>query len=142
MIKPEEKPSECGSCTEKKKTANGNGNNNRAPSVTKVKFEGDCDDLKGHIYDCNDSKKTDLFIKKNKKLWEYVRKKFKDFPGDMQALVKNLEMPNFIMPVDPAETATQTEIHIWEKKFKHDLRNAICIIGQINDGMSFTNVRS
>jgi len=49
-------------------------------------------------------------------LSEYVRKKFKDFPGEMQALVKNLEMPTFIMPDDPAETATWTEIHIWEKK--------------------------
>jgi len=47
---------------------------------------------------------------------EYVGKKFKDFPGDMQALVKNLEMPTFIMPDDPAETVTQTEICIWENK--------------------------
>jgi len=64
IIKSEEKPSESGSGSEKKKTVNGNGNSNRAP------FEGDCNDLKGHIYDCNDSKKADLFIKKNKKLLE------------------------------------------------------------------------
>jgi len=35
----------------------------------------------------------------------------------MQALVKNLEMPMFVMPVDPVETLTQTEICRWEKKF-------------------------
>jgi len=70
IIKSEEKPSESGSGSEKKKTVNGNGNSNRAPFVTKAKFEGDCNDLKGHIYDCNDSKKADLFIKKNKKLLE------------------------------------------------------------------------
>ena len=101
--------------TEKKKTANGIGNNSRAPFAIKAKFEGDCDDPKGHIYNCNDSKKANLFIKTNKKLSEYVGKKFKDFPGDMQALVKNLEMPTFVMPDDPAETATWTEIHIWVK---------------------------
>jgi len=116
MNKLKEKPLENGSGAEKKKATNGNGNSSRAPFVTKAKFEGDCDDLKGHIYDCNDSKKADLFIKTNKKLSEYVRKKFKDFPGDMQALVKNLEMPTFVMPDDPAETATRTEIRIREKK--------------------------
>ena len=119
MNKLEEKPSENGSVaagTEKKKTANGIGNNSRAPFAIKAKFEGDCDDLKGHIYDCNDSKKVNLLIKTNKKLSEYVGKKFKDFPGDMQALVRNLEMPSFFMPDDPAETETQTEIRIWEKK--------------------------
>jgi len=108
MIKSEENPLESGLGSEKKKTDNVNGNSNRAPFVSKAKFEGDCDDLKCHTYDCNDSRKADLFIKKNKKLLEYVRKKFKDFPGDMQALVKNLEMPMFVMSVDPVETATQT----------------------------------
>ena len=62
MNKLEEKPSENGSgraCAEKKKTTNGIGKYSRAPFVIKAKFEGDCDDLKGHIYDCNDSKKAD-----------------------------------------------------------------------------------
>jgi len=81
MNKLEEKPLENGSgAAERKKPANGNGNNSRAPFVNKAKFEGDCDDLKGHIYDCNDSKKADLFIKTNKKLSEYVGKKIQGFP--------------------------------------------------------------
>jgi len=44
MNKLEEKPSENGSVaagTEKKKTANGNGNNSRATFFIKAKFEGD-----------------------------------------------------------------------------------------------------
>ena len=113
-MKSEEKPSESGS--NKKKPFNSNGNSNKVPVITKTKFEGDCEDLKGHIYDCSDSKKADLFVKTNKKLSEYVGKKFKEFPGDMQSLVKNLEMPTLVMPVDPEDKATKSEIRVWEKK--------------------------
>ena len=52
-----------------------------------MKFEGDCDDLKGFIYDCSDLWQTDMFMKTNKKVDEYVGKKYKDYPGDMQALL-------------------------------------------------------
>ena len=56
-------------------------------SYAKVKFEGDCDDLKGFIYDWSDLQQTDMFMKTNKKVAEYVGKKYKDYPGDMQALL-------------------------------------------------------
>jgi hypothetical protein len=68
------------------------------------------------VYDCSNVKQADIFIKTTKKLSEYVGKKFKEFPGDMQALVKNQEMPTLTMPVDPPATATLTEKRIWEKK--------------------------
>jgi hypothetical protein len=85
-------------------------------SYAKVNFEGDCDDLKGFIYDCSDLRQTDMFMKTNKKVAEYVDKKYKDYTCDMQALVKNLEMPKFVLPIDPPASASETEKRIWEKK--------------------------
>jgi hypothetical protein len=35
--------------------------NNRA-FAPKPKFEGDCDDLKGYIFDCSDPRQADMFV--------------------------------------------------------------------------------
>ena len=98
-----------------KKKPGHNYHNNTKP-LMKEKFDGDCVELKGHIYDCSDAKQADLFVKTNTKLAEYVGKTYKYFPGDMQTLVKNLKMPVLTMPTDPAATATETEKRVWEKK--------------------------
>ena len=90
--------------------------NTTSKPPSKNKFEGDCDELKGHIYDCSDAQKAIRFETTNIKLAEYVGNKFQDFPGDMQFVIKNLEMPKFTMPVDPPVGASETEKRIWEKK--------------------------
>ena len=36
------------------------------------KFEGKCDKLKGHVYDCSDARQADLFIKTTKEVAEFV----------------------------------------------------------------------
>ena len=36
------------------------------------KFEGMCDELKGHVYDCSDARQEDLFIKTTKEVAEFV----------------------------------------------------------------------
>ena len=54
------------------------------------KFEGKCEDLKGHIYDCSDAKQSDLFTKTTKELAEYVGRTYKH-GGDIRLAVENLE---------------------------------------------------
>ena len=41
------------------------------------KFEGKCDDLKGHIYDCSNVRQPDIFMKKTKEIGELVRRTYK-----------------------------------------------------------------
>ena len=36
------------------------------------KFEGKCEHLKGHIYDCSDARQSNLFVKTTKEIAEYV----------------------------------------------------------------------
>ena len=79
------------------------------------KFEGGCDDLKGNIYDCSDSKQADLFIKTTKVIAEYVGRTYK-YGGDVMHAIEKLEVPVFTQPVEPIATATKTELRIWEKE--------------------------
>ena len=111
-IKSEDAPKDGGS---DKKKPGYNYHNNTKPS-TKLVFDGDCIELRGYIFDCSDTKQADLFVKTSVKLSEYVGKTYKYFPGDIQTLVKNLEMPVLVMPTDPVANATETEKRIWEKK--------------------------
>ena len=46
------------------------------------KFEGKCDEIKGHIYDCSNSHQSDLFTKTTKEIKEYVGRTYK-YGGDV-----------------------------------------------------------
>ena len=46
------------------------------------KFEGKCDELKGQIYDCSDSRQSDMFTKSTKEIAEYVGRTYK-YGGDI-----------------------------------------------------------
>ena len=54
-----------------------------------AKFEGKCDDLKGHIYDYSHAKQADQFAKTTKEVSEYVGRTYK-YGGDIRLAVKIL----------------------------------------------------
>ena len=56
------------------------------------KFEGKCDELKGHVYDCSDARQADLFIKTTKEVAEFVGRTYK-YGGDIRLAVENLQVP-------------------------------------------------
>jgi len=79
------------------------------------KFEGKCDGLKGHIYDCSDARQSDLYTKTTKEIAEYVGRTFTHYGGDVRLAVENLEVPTFVEPTDPPVEATLTQREIWKK---------------------------
>ena len=79
------------------------------------KFEGKCDELKGHIYDCSDARQSDLFTKTTKEIAEYVGRTYK-YGGDIRLVVENLQLVTFVEPDDPDANATRTQVRIWEKQ--------------------------
>ena len=79
------------------------------------KFEGMCDELKGHVYDCSDARQADLFIKTTKEVAEFVGRTYK-YGGDIRLAVENLQMPNIAEPYDPPAGASRTQERIWEKQ--------------------------
>ena len=70
-------------------------------SVPITKFEGACDGLKGHIYNCTDAKQADLFIKTTSAISTYVATNFSKFGADISIAVETLALPIFDDPVDP-----------------------------------------
>lgn len=80
-----------------------------------TKFEGKCDDLKGYIYDCSDSRQADQFTKTTKEIQEYVGRTFRG-GGDARLIFDNLTLPVIPEPDDPPEGATLTKRRIWEKE--------------------------
>ena len=80
------------------------------------KFEGKCDELKGHVYHCSDdARQADLFIKTTKEVAEFVGRTCK-YGGNIQLAVENLQVPSIAEPYEPPAGASRTqEQRIWEK---------------------------
>jgi hypothetical protein len=45
------------------------------------KFDGECEELKGHIYDCPDGKNLDQYVKTTKVIAGYVARHYKNGPS-------------------------------------------------------------
>ena len=95
----------------KVKAEGGKGGNDREVGETKkkgfnfkgpqrTKCEGQCEALKGAIYDCSDVKQADIFIKTSKDLSNYVGQTMK-FGGDMRIAIVTLKKPVFPLPKLP-----------------------------------------
>jgi hypothetical protein len=84
------------------------------PVIKQPKFEGKCEDLKGHIYDCSDARQSDT--KTTKEIAECVGRTFKE-GSDARLAIKNLSIPILVLPADPTDdTSKKTLNRIWEKE--------------------------
>ena len=105
----------------------GNGGNGKAFAKS-TKFQGKCDDLKGHIFDCSDSKQADMFVATKKEIAEYVGREY-TFGGDARLAVEELEKPTLTKPSDPPANASKTDEKIWEKEIDNYVKKK-CYIQQ------------
>ena len=62
----------------------------KKPAFRQPKFEGKCDELKGFIYDCSDSRQADMYVKTTKEIAEYVGCTYK-FGSDARLAIENLQ---------------------------------------------------
>jgi hypothetical protein len=83
--------------------------------IKQPKFEGKCEDLKGHIYDCSDARQSNIFAKTTKEIVKYVGQTFKK-GSDARLAIENLSMPVLVLPADPADNKNKTLKRIWEKE--------------------------
>jgi hypothetical protein len=61
-----------------------------------TKFEGRCEDLKNHVYDCGEAKHADQFVTTTKEIKTYVGSNYKN-AGDITAAITLLAMPCYEM---------------------------------------------
>ena len=89
---------------------------------SKNKFSGDCDDLKGYVYDCSTYKQTEQFVETTDKIMTHVGSTYKN-GGDIRRVVDKLEVPIFPRPNDiDLDAVTATEKAIWDGEIKAYLR--------------------
>ena len=84
-------------------------------SPRQVKFEGDCEDLAGHIYECSNIKQADIFIATTKKIAIHVSQKY-TYGSDIKKAVENLKIPILAEPADIPESSSNVRKRILEKK--------------------------
>ena len=89
-------------------------NNNTKVSLTK--FEGRCDDLKGHIYDYSESKNADQFVTTTKEIKNYVGRTYK-CAGDITGAITALVVPVIAEPEEPDDPDNRIEFKKWEKEY-------------------------
>jgi hypothetical protein len=123
------------------------GNGRRAfkkPIVRQLKFEGNCEELKGHVFDCSNSRQADIFSKTTKALAGHVGKTYR-YGTDVRLAIQNLSPTILEVPKDLADSATKAELRIWEKKiefvkrdlyFKENMQTLYSLVwGQCSDVM-------
>jgi hypothetical protein len=81
-----------------------------------TKFEGRCDELKGHIYDHGESKYTDQFSNTTKEIISYVGRTYK-YGGDISTAIDTLEIPDLEVPERPDDPDDRFEMDIWKTEY-------------------------
>lgn len=87
------------------------------PGFAKPKFEGACEGLKGHIFDCSNVKQVDMFVAAKKALEIYIGSKF-DEEGDIRYAMENEELPVIVLPAAPEDEAPREEEELWKLELK------------------------
>ncbi len=110
--------------------------------VKTSKFEGRCDELNGHVYDCSNPRQAaDEFTKTTKEIAEYTGIKY---GAEVKLAIETLQKPILPMLEDPAAEASVTEKRIWERRvdayvkaeitLESDLKKAYSLVyGQCSD---------
>jgi hypothetical protein len=60
-----------------KSSLQGNQQGNCRRAFQKQRFQGKCDELKGRIYDCSDSRQADIYSKTTQEIGEYVDRTYR-----------------------------------------------------------------
>jgi len=76
------------------------------------KFEGRIDALKGHIYDCTDSRQADLYTTTTK---EIVATALKN-SNDVKSAIENLRVPVMVLPNNLPANSMAEQKRYWEKR--------------------------
>ena len=95
-----------------------------------TKFEGRCEDLKGHIFDCTDSRDADTFCNTKKEVAIYIGSKY-DYGADISLAVEELVLPTIDVPADIASNASATVKRIWEKRIDAFVKRETMLEGNI-----------
>jgi hypothetical protein len=66
-------------------------------------FEGQCDELKGNVYDTTDIRQADQFIKITQEICDYIGRTYK-YGMDMHLSIENIELFSIPQPTDPLKT--------------------------------------
>jgi hypothetical protein len=117
----------------------------KKPALRQPKFEGKCDDLKGHIYDCSNSRQVDIFAKTTKEFAEHVGRTYRYGTG-VQRAIQQMAIPTIKKPEDPPEKASKTDMAIWTNEVLTYVRRRAAmnealekvfplILGQCTDSM-------
>jgi hypothetical protein len=126
---PEQKASTNDDISKPSHQGNQHGNRHHAfkkPVMRQPRFQGKCDKLKGHIYDCSDSRQADVYSKTTKEIGEYVGHTYQ-YGSDVRQAVQTLAMPAMTVPADPADGATRSQERMWEKKIDEHVKRELTL---------------
>jgi hypothetical protein len=79
------------------------------------RFDGRCEALKGHVYDCRGGQQPDQYVKTTKELAVYVGQTFKQ-GSEIEEAIKTLELQELTQPKDPGEKASAGDKKLWETR--------------------------
>ena len=79
------------------------------------KFEGRIDALKGHIYDCTDSRQADLYTNTTREIAGYVATALKN-GNDVKSAIENLKVPVMVLPNDLPANSMAAQKRYWKKR--------------------------
>ena len=117
----------------------------RTSNTSTIKFEGETDELSGHIYDINTSQQSELFTNTTKKIANYAGRNCKE-SKDISLAIENLEEPTWTLPVkqttgdkevDSLLLVQELQLHIRRKHTYNDNRSTLfhVVMGQCTDSM-------
>ena len=105
------------------------------PITRSYRFEGRCEDLKGHVYDSVDARQADQYTKTTREIAEFIGRTYK-YGMDTRLSIEKMKPFYIPQPEDPPEDATRTELRIWEKSVDDYVRRKTILTENIKTAFS------
>ena len=88
----------------------------KAAKTPTVIFKGDCLKMNGHVFQCaHESNDPKQFSRTKEELMRWTQTNYKQEDSDeLRHMLRHMKEATFVLPTDPAETASRTEVKIWE----------------------------
>ena len=110
-------------------------NSGRGNAPRQPKFEGACDELKGHIFDYSGYEQTYVFVKTLEQITIYVGRTYSN-GGVLAKAIETLTQPVVTIPDPPANYGDPAKVDhaekfMWEQKIKEAMRTEDVLVKNV-----------
>lgn len=100
------------------------------------KFEGQCKELCGYVYDhWSSCEAANQYTRMTSEIYEHIKRTY-EHGADMATALQTMMVPEFVYPPEPVINTTQAEIEMWENCLDKQLKREFTMAANLGNAYS------